>query len=70
LSSPNRLVDYAVFGSLSLVDFNTSPQVKHTVSFETDGGSAVPSQSVINGRMATMPETEPTKAGATFGGWY
>ncbi|WP_249661511.1 InlB B-repeat-containing protein, partial [Lysinibacillus fusiformis] len=70
LSSPNMKDDYAVFGSISLVDFNTSPQVKHTVSFETDGGSAVPSQSVINGGMATMPEIEPTKAGYTFGGWY
>lgn len=70
LSSPNMKDDYAVFGSISLVDFNTSPQVKHTVSFETDGGSAVPSQSVINGGMATMPQVEPTKAGYTFGGWY
>ncbi|WP_052059842.1 InlB B-repeat-containing protein [Lysinibacillus fusiformis] len=70
LSSPNMKDDYAVFGSISLVDFNTSPQVKHTVSFETDGGSAVPSQSVINGGMATMPQVEPTKAGYTFEGWY
>ncbi|WP_324729661.1 InlB B-repeat-containing protein [Lysinibacillus fusiformis] len=70
LSSPNMKDDYAVFGSISLVDFNTSPQVKHTVSFETDGGSAVPSQSVVNGGMATMPEIEPTKAGYTFEGWY
>ncbi|WEA39520.1 InlB B-repeat-containing protein [Lysinibacillus fusiformis] len=70
LSSPNMKDDYAVFGSISLVDFNTSPQVKHTVSFETDGGSAVPSQSVINGGMAKMPQVEPTKAGYTFEGWY
>ncbi|ODV54434.1 InlB B-repeat-containing protein [Lysinibacillus fusiformis] len=70
LSSPNMKDDYAVFNNISLVDFNTSPQVKHTVSFETDGGSAVPSQSVVNGGMATMPEVEPTKAGYTFGGWY
>ncbi|XRD25310.1 InlB B-repeat-containing protein [Lysinibacillus fusiformis] len=70
LSSPNMKDDYAVFGSISLVDFNTSPQVKHTVSFETDGGSAVPSQSVINGGMATMPQVEPKKAGYTFEGWY
>ncbi|MEK5429417.1 InlB B-repeat-containing protein [Lysinibacillus sp. FSL R7-0073] len=70
LSSPNMKDDYAVFNNISLVDFNTSPQVKHTVSFETDGGSAVPSQSVVNGGMATMPEVEPIKAGYTFGGWY
>ncbi|WKT76419.1 InlB B-repeat-containing protein [Lysinibacillus fusiformis] len=70
LSSPNMKDDYAVFNNISLVDFNTSPQVKHTVSFETDGGSAVPSQSVVNGGMATMPEVEPIKAGYIFGGWY
>ncbi len=70
LSSPNMKDDYAVFNNISLVDFNTSPQVKHTVSFETDGGSAVPSQTVVNGSMSTMPEIEPTKAGYTFGGWY
>ncbi|MFF6017782.1 InlB B-repeat-containing protein, partial [Lysinibacillus fusiformis] len=70
LSSPNMKDDYAVFGSISLVDFYTSPQVKHTVSFETDGGSAIPSQSVVNGGMAAMPEIEPTKAGYTFEGWY
>ncbi|WP_291753735.1 InlB B-repeat-containing protein, partial [Lysinibacillus sp. UBA5990] len=70
LSSPNMKDDYAVFNNISLVGFNTSPQVKHTVSFETDGGSAVPSQSVVNGGIATMPEVEPTKAGYTFGGWY
>ena len=70
LSSPNMKDDYAVFNNISLVDFNTSPQVKHTVSFETDGGSKVPSQSVVNGGMATMPEIEPIKAGYTFGGWY
>ncbi|MFJ7921819.1 InlB B-repeat-containing protein [Lysinibacillus fusiformis] len=70
LSSPNMKDDYAVFNNISLVGFNTSPQVKHTVSFETDGGSAVPSQSVVNGGIATMPEVEPTKVGYTFGGWY
>jgi len=70
LSSPNMKDDYAVFNNISLVDSNTSPQVKHTVSFETDGGSKVPSQSVVNGGMATMPEIEPIKAGYTFGGWY
>ncbi|HBJ00458.1 MAG TPA: hypothetical protein DDY89_05460, partial [Lysinibacillus sp.] len=69
LSSPNMKDDYAVFNNISLVDFNTSPQVKHTVSFETDGGSKVPSQSVVNGGTATMPEVEPIKAGYTFGGW-
>ncbi|HBJ00459.1 MAG TPA: hypothetical protein DDY89_05465, partial [Lysinibacillus sp.] len=38
----------------------------YTVSFNTDGGSAVSNQSVLHGGKATMPEVEPTKAGYTF----
>ena len=40
-----------------------------TVSFDTDGGSAVPSQSVRVGSTATKP-ADPTKAGYTFDDWY
>ena len=40
-----------------------------TVSFDTDGGSAVPAQSVRVGSKATKP-TDPTKAGYTFDDWY
>ena len=40
-----------------------------TVSFDTDGGSAVPSQSVRKGSTATKP-ADPTKAGYTFDDWY
>ncbi|MFJ7650124.1 InlB B-repeat-containing protein, partial [Lysinibacillus sp. NPDC097279] len=71
LSSPNMIDDYAVFGDISLVDFNTSPpvEVKHKVSFDVDGGSLVPDQSIAHGEKATVPTT-PTKAGYTFEGWY
>ncbi|MFJ7881587.1 InlB B-repeat-containing protein, partial [Lysinibacillus sp. NPDC096826] len=71
LSSPNMIDDYAVFGDISLVDFNTSPpvEVKHKVSFDVDGGSLVPDQSIAHGEKATVP-TAPTKAGYTFEGWY
>ena len=41
----------------------------YTVSFNSNGGSAVPSQTVHVGGKATQP-ANPTKADATFAGWY
>ena len=41
----------------------------YTVSFTSNGGSAVASQSVAYSAAATTP-TAPTKAGNTFAGWY
>ncbi len=41
----------------------------YTVTFESNGGSTVTSQSVTEGNTATEPET-PTKAGCLFDGWY
>ena len=41
----------------------------YTVTFNTDGGSAVDSQTVNYNSTATTP-TEPTKEGYTFAGWY
>lgn len=47
----------------------TTAAVYYTVTFDVDGGSAVPSQSVRSGNKATKPE-DPTKASYTFAGWY
>ncbi|QGQ97951.1 hypothetical protein EHS13_25200 [Paenibacillus psychroresistens] len=41
-----------------------------TVSFNSDGGTPVTSQSVDYNSTATEPITPPTKTGYTFGGWY
>lgn len=41
----------------------------YTVSFESNGGSAVASQLVASGQTATEPAA-PTKTGSTFDGWY
>ena len=41
----------------------------YTVTFDSQGGSAVNSQTVEHGGLATEP-TDPTKTGYTFGGWY
>lgn len=40
-----------------------------TVSFDTDGGTSIPAQTIRSGAKATKP-ADPTKAGYTFAGWY
>ncbi|UED80504.1 InlB B-repeat-containing protein [Lysinibacillus sp. CD3-6] len=71
LSSPTMMDDYAVFGNISIIDYDTSPPVeaKHKVSFNVDGGSLVPEQSITHGEKASEPPA-PTKVGYTFEGWY
>lgn len=49
-------------------DFTPSPTT-YTVTFDSNGGSAVPAQTVENGATATVP-AEPTKEGYVFVGWY
>ena len=41
----------------------------YTVSFDSEGGSAVTVQTVESGKLAIEPK-EPTKTGYTFAGWY
>ena len=41
-----------------------------TVTFDTDGGSSVPSQTVNYGGTVTRPASNPTKTGYTFDDWY
>lgn len=43
--------------------------VDYTVSFDSQGGSAVADQTVAYGGLATEP-TNPTRAGYTFDGWF
>ncbi|WP_164779817.1 tail fiber protein, partial [Paenibacillus kobensis] len=57
-------------GSIATVTISVLPPVIYrTVSFVSDGGSAVNSQTVAQGAMASKP-TDPTRTGYTFGGWY
>ncbi len=42
---------------------------EYTVTFNSEGGSSVPSQTVPYGENATKP-ADPTKTGYTFAGWY
>ena len=41
----------------------------HTVTFNVDGGTAIPQASVTYGGVVTRP-TNPTKNGFAFGGWF
>ena len=41
----------------------------YTVTFNSNGGSAVANQSVTSGDKASKP-TDPTRSGYTFAGWY
>lgn len=42
----------------------------YTVSFDTDGGTTIPSQTVENGGLVTAPDDYPSKTGHRFQGWY
>lgn len=48
---------------------STAVATYYTVTFDTDGGTAIPSETVRSGKKATKP-ADPTKSGYTFGGWY
>jgi uncharacterized repeat protein (TIGR02543 family) len=48
---------------------STPVETKYTVTFNTNGGSAVSSQSVVKEAKATKP-ADPSKAGFDFAGWY
>ncbi len=41
-----------------------------TVKFDVDGGSAVADQTVVNGKKAVRPATNPTRPDSAFIGWY
>lgn len=45
------------------------PATKHTVTFNSNGGSAITPATVTDGMTAAKP-VNPTREGYTFGGWY
>jgi uncharacterized repeat protein (TIGR02543 family) len=63
--------DRAVASIFNMDSSNVTLYAKwmHTVTFDSQGGSAVASQNVNHGGLVTKP-TDPTKTGYTFGGWY
>lgn len=42
----------------------------YTLTFDSQSGTEVASQTVVEGQMATEPSPAPTKDGYTFVGWY
>ena len=70
------------YNGLALFDFDTPITenitltahwnliIKHTVTFNPDGGSSVASQAVRDGHTAAEPTPAPTRAGFNFMGWY
>ncbi|KAA8819009.1 InlB B-repeat-containing protein [Bifidobacterium vespertilionis] len=53
-------------GTVTLIARDTT--TKHVVAFDSNGGTAVSSQTVNDGDAATLPET-PTREGYVFKGW-
>ncbi len=52
------------------IEYTYSATTSYTVTFNSNGGSAVTAQTVTAGGKATEPSPAPTKADSTFGGWY
>ncbi len=68
-SALTKAYDFATPVKSYLVLYAGWKQITYTVSFNSNGGSAVSSQTVIWNRTAYRPTT-PTKDGYTFTGWY
>ena len=51
-----------------LINGNLKIKIFHTVSFQTDGGTQIASQTIENGKKATQPEI-PVKEGYEFVNW-
>ncbi len=69
-------VSLEITGHVSITSQDTVPMefysidpATYTVTFDSDGGSEVATQTVDKGETATEPE-DPTKAGYVFEGWY
>ncbi|MBO7566813.1 MAG: InlB B-repeat-containing protein [Bacteroidales bacterium] len=63
------LIVFTLLAVYSCGDDEDDGRTKFTVTFDTDGGSAVPSQTVKEGDKVAKPE-DPTKDNAVFVGWY
>lgn len=53
----------------NIVPDNQPNKIYYSVSFETNGGTNIPSQSILSGSKINLPP-EPTKAGYVFMGWF
>lgn len=61
--------DTPVTGALTLYA-KWEPLPTYTVTFNSNGGSEVASQTIVQGKTATKPATDPVYEGHRFIGWY
>lgn len=54
---------------IGMMNNQNKQETTYTVSFESNGGTPVTSQTVKQGETAVMP-VDPDKSGFAFGGWY
>ena len=66
------LQDGQAGGILARINIQVNPvaATTYTVAFNSDGGSAVPSQQVTAGSVIIEPTPNPTKSGYAFAGWF
>ena len=56
--------------TVSLQNGEAAASQIYRVTFHSNGGSDVPAQAVPENGQATRPQTDPTREGYTFTGWY
>lgn len=63
-----KLDEFAVTGDVTL--YAKWVQNSYKVTFNSNGGSSVAEGSVKHGEVISLPETNPTKEGHEFAGWF
>lgn len=69
IGSDDKKYDGGIFYGTVTGSGTINAKAYETVTFDSKGGTAVASQTVLRGQTAAAPAA-PTKAGYTFGGWF
>lgn len=62
--------DEVITMSYNNVSMRFLRKIYYSVEFDTDGGSTVATEKVLNGKTVAKPESDPSKPGYVFLGWY
>ena len=68
VTNNGEIIGGTFYGTVS-GDGTIEDSTKRTVSFDTDGGSAVVPQKILRGQKVVRP-VDPTRSGYRFNGWY